>query len=85
MQKFIGISKRGLWRFFWPLFKIAFTKKNIKSRWKKTGLYPFDLLIILNILPKKGTQRIPLLPHNINSILFFTLIDTTAIQKLFNM
>jgi hypothetical protein len=41
-QGLVGISKREFWGNFWPAFKASFTKDNIESAWKKTGLLPWD-------------------------------------------
>ena len=84
-QGLTGISKRDFWRFFWPSFKKAFTKENIESGWKKTGLYPFNPSIVLDRLPKKRTQRVPLPPYNVDSILPLAPTDTTAIRKLLDV
>ncbi len=43
-----GISKRHFWSLFKPAYDLAFTKKNIESAWKKTGLYPLDEEVILS-------------------------------------
>jgi len=83
-QGLTGISKRDFWRFFWPLFKKAFTKENIESGWKKTGLHPFNPSIVLDKLPKKRIQRVPL-PYNVDLILPLAPTDRTAIRKLLNV
>ena len=49
------------------------------------GLYPFNPSIILDRLPKKRTQRVPLPPYNINSILPLAPTDITAIWKLLDI
>jgi len=47
-QGICSLTKRDFFRLFWVTFKNAFTTSNIKSGWKKTGLYPFDPNIVLN-------------------------------------
>ena len=42
------MSKRHFWSLFKPAFDSAFTEKNIKSGWKKTGLYPLDVEVVLS-------------------------------------
>src|SRR5277367_4652811 len=41
-QGLVGISKREFWGNFWPAFKASFTRDNIESAWKNTGLLPWD-------------------------------------------
>jgi hypothetical protein len=42
------MSKRYFYELFWPAYQQAFTKANIESGWRKTGLYPLDPEVILN-------------------------------------
>jgi hypothetical protein len=44
------ITKRDFWVIFKPAFDKAFSQKNIESGWKQTGLFPFDLDVIITIL-----------------------------------
>jgi hypothetical protein len=43
-----NMSKRHFWALFKPAFDAAFTKDNIASGWKKTGLYPLDQEVVLS-------------------------------------
>jgi hypothetical protein len=43
-----SMSKQHFWSLFKPAFDLAFTKKNIESAWKKTGLYPLNEEVILS-------------------------------------
>ena len=42
------MSKREFFGLFWPAFERAFTEKNIKSGWAKTGIWPHDESQVLN-------------------------------------
>jgi hypothetical protein len=44
------ITKREFYGLFKPAFKCAITKKDIESGWTKTGLYPFNLEVVLGPL-----------------------------------
>lgn len=46
------ISKRTFWSVFRPAWHKAFSKKNIESAWRKTGLFPFNPQLVLNIITK---------------------------------
>ena len=37
-----GMSKKKFFKLIWPAFKHAFTEKNIKSRWAKTGIQLYN-------------------------------------------
>ena len=37
-----SMTKRSFFGLFWPAFQSAFTKENILSGWKQTGLQPWD-------------------------------------------
>lgn len=43
-----GINKKHFWSLFKPAFDLAFTKKNIDSGWRKTGLFPLNEEVILS-------------------------------------
>ena len=42
------MSKREFFGLFWPAFERAFTEKNIKSGWARTGIWPRDESQVLN-------------------------------------
>lgn len=41
-EAYLPVTKRLFFRFFWAAFQKAFTEKNIKSAWKKAGIWPWD-------------------------------------------
>lgn len=47
-----SMGKREFFGLFYPAFLKAFTKDNIESGWRKTGLYPFDPEVVLSKLPR---------------------------------
>ena len=49
-QGLSSISKRDFFKLFWPAYQKAFTAKNIASAWLKTGIYPLDSTVILEVL-----------------------------------
>ena len=51
------VTKRDFFRFFWPAFISTFTEKNIHSGFAKTGLNPFDPLVILQSFERPLTPR----------------------------
>jgi DDE superfamily endonuclease/Tc5 transposase DNA-binding domain len=56
-QGFTRLTKRDFFRLFWASWGIAFTKKNINSAFKNTGLNPFNPDIILQRYNKKSESR----------------------------
>ena len=57
-QGLVGISKREFWGNFWPAFKASFTKDNIESAWKNTGLLPWDPEVVYKQV-RRTTQASP--------------------------
>jgi hypothetical protein len=47
-QGICSMSKRHFWSLFKPAFDAAFSEKNIKSAWKKTGLKPLNPEVVLS-------------------------------------
>jgi hypothetical protein len=45
-----SMNKRHFWGLFQPAFESAFTKKNVMSGWRKTGLYPLNVEVVLSQL-----------------------------------
>ncbi|KAF2858479.1 hypothetical protein K470DRAFT_272416 [Piedraia hortae CBS 480.64] len=45
------MTKRSFFDIFWPAFEKAFTKENVLSAWRKTGIFPFDPEVVLSKLP----------------------------------
>jgi hypothetical protein len=53
-QGLVGISKREFWGNFLPAFKASFTRANIESAWKNTGLLPWDPEVVYKQVRRKG-------------------------------
>ncbi|EED19145.1 conserved hypothetical protein [Talaromyces stipitatus ATCC 10500] len=52
------LSKRDFFRLFWASWKEAFISENINSAFKNTGLYPFNLeLVIHRFTPESESRR----------------------------
>jgi hypothetical protein len=47
------VSKRDFFTIFYPAFDKAFTEKNIRSGWRKTGIEPWDPAQMLDIFDKE--------------------------------
>ena len=56
-QGFSSITKRDFFRLFWNAWNTSFTPKNIYSRFKATGLYPFNPELIITKFTKKSNNR----------------------------
>ncbi|KAF2176819.1 DDE-domain-containing protein [Zopfia rhizophila CBS 207.26] len=78
-QGFFSITKRDFFRFFWVAYKRAFTKKNILSGFKNTGLHPFDPIRVIKKFSDLNTSR-PSSSSSTNSIL--KAEDWRRIEKL---
>ena len=48
-QGLVRLTKRDFWLLFYEAWKQAFTTKNVRSAWEKTGIYPFDPSKVLSI------------------------------------
>ena len=68
-QGLCSVTKRDFLRLFWPAWIKALTAKNSLSGWKKTGLYPFNPLEILDIFKPKEIATRPSSSDSGNSIL----------------
>ena len=55
----ITLGQRDFYGLFKPALIEAFTAKNIKSGWKKTGIHPFDASVVLNQLDRNQSQPEP--------------------------
>ncbi|EED19172.1 F-box domain protein [Talaromyces stipitatus ATCC 10500] len=51
------LTKRDFFRLFWASWEISFTKKNINSGFKSTGLVPFNLEVVLQRFNQKSESR----------------------------
>ena len=49
----INITKRTFWSVFWPAWRQAFTTNNITSGFAKTGIWPYNPSIVLDVIMKK--------------------------------
>ncbi|KAF1981061.1 hypothetical protein K402DRAFT_251980, partial [Aulographum hederae CBS 113979] len=56
-QGLSGVTKRDFLRLFWPAYLRAFTKSNILSGWRRTGLLPFDPEEVLRQIPTRLDVR----------------------------
>ena len=52
------MSKRAFWSAFWPAWQQAFTEKNIRSGFKRTGIFPYDPDTILAQITKPPPEEI---------------------------
>ena len=48
----ISMSKGAFWGVFLPAWKQAFTPKNIASGFQKTGIFPYNPNLVLNMITK---------------------------------
>lgn len=54
------MSKRDFFRCFYPAWQKAFTKQNVRSSWRKAGLFPFKPALVLDKLqPREQRQPAP--------------------------
>ena len=56
-QGFSSITKRDFFRLFWNAWNTSFTPENIHSRFKATGLHPFNPELIITKFTKKSDNR----------------------------
>jgi hypothetical protein len=54
---FTRLTKRDFFRLFWASWDMTFTSKNINSAFKNTGLYPFNLELVIEKFIKKINSR----------------------------
>ena len=72
----VSMSKRSFWAIFWPAWQKAFIPANIMSAFSKTGIWPFDPIIVLSeitIQPKEApvssqTLKTPMTSHAIRRL-----------------
>jgi hypothetical protein len=78
------ITKRDFFRLFWPAYRSAFSRENIYSGWRKTGIYPFDPNAILSTLQAKIEENTELLrvPANIPTTPEALSTDWRALRRL---
>jgi hypothetical protein len=81
-QGLVSITKRHFWKLFWVAYNKAFTKNNINSGWKKTGLHPFNPDIVLNQHPKKSEKLPSPSKSSSTTLLPVEPTDTKGIRKL---
>jgi len=48
-QGLVRLIKRDFWLLIYKAWNQAFTTKNVRSAWEKTGIYPFNLSKVLSI------------------------------------
>lgn len=65
----VGMSKRQFWSCFLPAWKASFTEKNIESAFRKTGIFPYNPALVLDVITipapieapiASGTLKMPL-------------------------
>ena len=54
----VSMSKRAFWSVFWPAWQEAFSKKNIASGFKKTGIWPYNPDLILSKITKAVPDKV---------------------------
>ena len=69
----VSMTKRAFWTVFLPTWKQAFILENIASGFEKTGIFPYKLRLIFDVITK------PLLIESPKSIK--TLISYRAIRR----
>ena len=52
-QGLVRLTKREFWTLFWSAYESSFTQENIRSRWKRTGLLPFEPEVVLSQITQK--------------------------------
>jgi hypothetical protein len=57
-QGFTRLTKRDFFRLFWASWNEVFISKNISSVFEHTGLYPFNLEIVIHKFNKKIESRL---------------------------
>ena len=50
----VSLTKRTFWACFKPAWIRAFTVENVKSVFKKTGIWPYDTTKVINIVTPKS-------------------------------
>ena len=55
----ISMSKRSFWGVFWPAWKEAFLPINITSGFTKTGIWPFNPVLVLSKIVQPPSQEAP--------------------------
>ena len=53
------MTKRAFWSVFLPAWKQAFTSENIASGFKKTGIFPYQPRLILDVITKPSSIESP--------------------------
>ena len=50
IQGYIPVGKWEFFALFWPVFQKAFSQKNIKSVWTKSGIWPWNPDLVLDAI-----------------------------------
>jgi hypothetical protein len=56
-QSYIPVGKREFFALFWPAFEKAFSKKNIDSVWRKSGIWPWNPELILDAIKPRDNLK----------------------------
>ena len=57
-QSLLVIIKRDFFRLFWKAWGTAFIEENMFFRFKNTGLYPFNLKVVIKRFRVKEEERL---------------------------
>jgi DDE superfamily endonuclease len=59
-QGLVRLTKRDFWSLFYEAWKQAFTVKNVRSAWEKTGIYPFNPSKVISTfeIPQETSQSV---------------------------
>jgi hypothetical protein len=66
-QGWTRFTKRNFFALFWKAWEDAMIPKNVASGWAKTGLYPFNLAVVLDQLKKTANKEVPELEETLFS------------------
>ena len=73
----INLSKRAFWSLFYPSWQQAFTPTNIASGFAKTGIFPYNPSLLINVITK---PKLPTPPPA--SIILKTPMTNRAIRRM---
>ena len=73
----VSMTKRAFWSIFLPAWKEAFILKNIAFGFEKTGIFPYKLRLIFDVITKPLLIEPPKSPR--------TLINYRAIRRAYRV
>ena len=86
----LGMTKRQFWKCFWPAHKQALISTTIKSAWKKSGYFPFNIRPVLNNLQQEyapgpstptTARSLPSVPNTPKTIRSTRRLHKLAVRK----